>query len=157
MTATGRQLLLEAYLARLALIKTADGYQTNVGASPSTTLVLGESVELGQDDPEAVIAIVVGDEEPRRSDENVYSVLPVEFQALVRVSANGSFSVAYLAAEAILSDIKKAIETPDRFASLVRPRIERGVVRTVPREPGSLTVGVGITYLAPRIEAWGRP
>lgn len=154
--ATSRQLLLEALRGRLRAIRTSDGFQTDVGASDDT-LIIGESVELGPDDPAVAIAMVVGDEEPQRNGENVFSELPIEFQALVRVSNDG-FSAAYLAAEALVSDIKRALELSDRsVGGLVRPRLERGVVRTVPRESGSQTVGVGITYLAPRVEAWGNP
>lgn len=157
MSQPARQQLLEAYLARLSDIQIANGYQTDVGANPTTQIILGESVELGKDDPDVAIAIVIGDEEVRRSDENVFSFLPVEFQGLAKIAAGG-FTAAYLAAEALLGDIKKAIEQPDRgFGGLVRPRIERALVRTLPRQPGSTTAGVGITYLAPRLEKWGAP
>jgi len=148
--AARRRLILEAIRARLWEIRTVNGFATDAGE----TVFLGETPELGPDDPEQAIAIVVDDELPAHQGENVFSVMPVVVAAL----AKADLDEPWLAVEAVLGDIKRAIELEDRtLGGLVRLRFERGATRTMKREPGSVTVGVAIEYRAPILEKWGSP
>jgi hypothetical protein len=110
-------------------------------------------VQLGADDPDTAIAIVVQDTAPQYQGENVFEVLPVEIQAL----AKADLDEPWIAAEEILSRCITAIELTDRtLGGLVKRMIEIGPTRTLPREEGSTTVGIAITYRAPYSRRWGR-
>lgn len=143
-----RQLILEAFKSRLEAITAVDGFQTNAGDA----VFLGESVVIG---PEAdtAIAVVVGDEESRYVGANVFSVLPIEIHAFARADLDEP----WLAAEAVLADIKRAIEIEDRTLGGVSRRIERRGTRAIDREPGATVVGISIGYEAAYVEAWGNP
>lgn len=150
MASARRQLILEALRDRLALITVEHGFNTDAGA----TLFTGETPELGEGDPEVAIALLVRDEEPQFQGENILTRLPIEIQALAKADLNDP----YLVAEQILGDIKRAVELDDRtLGGLVRRQLERGVTRTLTRQPGSVTVGVGVLYVAPYVEKWGHP
>lgn len=148
--ASRRQLILEAIRTRLEAIQIDDGFQTNAGSQ----LFMGEAPTLGEDDPDVAIAIVVGDDNPSYQGEQTMLAMPVMVQAIAKADLDDP----YVAAEAVLADIKKAVELADRtLDGLVRRQIQRGATRTLPREPGSTTVGIGITYVAPYTELWGTP
>lgn len=150
MPAARRQQVLETYRARLRVIDQAHGFTTNAGAA----VFMGEAPELGPDDPDQAIALLVEDETPQHVGENVHTLLPVAIAAL----AKANLDEPWLAAEEVLGDIKRAIELEDRtLGGLVRARIARGPTRTMERDAGSQTVGIAITYLNPLVEAWGRP
>jgi hypothetical protein len=145
-----RQLILEALKARAEKIRIADGYQTDAGL----TVHLHEAPAFGEDDPETAIAMVVADDELKWHGNKAFIVLPIEFQALAVASPD----VPWGALEAILADIKMAIELPDRTVDgLAAAYMERGTTRTLGREPGVESVGVGVQYLVPYREAWGNP
>lgn len=147
---TKRQDILEALRARLQAITRIGGYATDAGA----LVFLGEQPDLGPDDPDVALAIGVGDDEPGHQGEHVFIRLPLEIQAI----AKASLDEPWLTIEAVIGDIKKAVEQSDRtLGGYVKRQIERGVTRTLAREPGSTTVGVGITYVAPYVEVWGAP
>lgn len=149
-TASRRQLIVLEFLNRLSAIKQSEGFQTDAGFR----VYLGEVLALDNDDPDAVIALVVRDDIPGRTMENVSITLPMEIQAVAKADINQPL----LAAEALIADIKKAIELPDRFlGGLLKERITRSQTRSLPREAGSPTVGISITYLVPYVEAFGRP
>lgn len=151
--ASRRQRLLEAVLARLQAITVANGFQTNAGDN----VFLGVAPEFGPDDPSAAIAVAVGEEVPRFQQANLLIGLPIAIQALVNLEKD-DLDQPWLMVEAVIADIKTAIELEDRtFDGLVAMRIERGSVLTIPREPGSTTVGAQVTYIAPYIEGWGTP
>lgn len=151
-----RQRILEVVKARLEAIvegqPSADGV---VFATSAGELVfMNETPALGPDDPDIAIAVVVGDDAPNRTGEHVSLELPLELQAI----AKADLEEPWAAAEMVLADIKRAMELRDRtLEGLVRPRMERGVTRTLEREPGTPVVGVGIAYLCPYIEQWGAP
>lgn len=147
---TTRELILSAFLVRVGEIRTANGFNTEVGWK----VFLGETPVLGPDDPEAALAIVVREDVVPFQGENVLVHLALEFQAIAKADINH----AWLMVERVLADIKRAVELPDRtLGKLVPRRIERGSSRTLPREPGSTVVGAGVTYTAPYVEAWGNP
>lgn len=148
MANTKRLDILLALQTLVATITIEGGFQTDAGA----TVFLGEVPELGEDDANQAIALLVGDDEPG-ADRMV--VLPVTVVALVDVE---QLDAPWLALEAVLGDIKKAIETEDRtLGGLLKGQLTRGQTQTFPREAGSRTLGVGVTYRAPYLEVWGQP
>lgn len=145
-----RELILAALLERIEAIRTTNGFNSDAG----TRVFLGESPVLGPDDPDAAIAVVVGDDVTPYVGENVFVVLVVELQAVAKSNINHP----WLAVEGLLADIKRAIEVEDRTLGKLLPnKLERGSSRTLPREPGSATVGASVTYIAKYPEAWGHP
>lgn len=150
MAASTREQILEVVLARLRAIAQVDGFSTNAGAA----VYLGEAPALGPDDRDVAIVIGIGDDAVRYQGEQLYLDLPLEIGAL----AKADLSAPYLAAEAVLADIKRAMELTDRtLGGLVKRQMERSPTRTLPREPGSTAVGVAITYVCPYTEVWGNP
>jgi hypothetical protein len=145
-----RQQIIEVFRARLLAIAAGAQFETDAGA----TVFVNETPALGPDDPATAIAVVIGEDIPSRSGEHTILELPIEIHAL----ANADLDAPWVAVEAVLADIKRAIELPDRsLGGLVKARIERGSTRTLEREDGSTTVGAGITYLVPYAEVWGDP
>lgn len=145
-----RQEILREFIERLETIAVANGYQTDAGQ----TLFIGETPALGEDDPAAAIAVLVGDEEPQYQGEQLLIRLPYDVQAHVRADLDEP----WLTVEQVIADIKRAVELADRtLGGLVKRQIERGAVRALPRESGSTTVGASVTYYAPYTEAWGDP
>ena len=148
---TQRQTILTDAVGRLAQILTSNDYQTNAGAD----VFLGEKPELGADDPDEIIAIVIGDDEVRVDSKKTFITLPLELQAIVKVTQTN----ASLRAEAMLGDLKTAMETDavNGRRELGGYPLRRGTTRTLPREPGSTTAGVGVTYFVDYSEAWANP
>lgn len=145
-----RQLVLEEFKDRLARVTVANGFQSDAGE----TLFVGETPDLGEDDPPAAIAILVGDEEPVYQGVQLHIRLPYEIQAHVKANLEQPWETV----EQIIADIKKAVELEDRkFGGLIPRQIERGTVRGLPREAGQTTVGAAVTYLAAYTETWGDP
>jgi hypothetical protein len=150
MAASVRQRIIEAFLTRVLAIATADGFDTDAGR----TVFLGEAPQLGESDPSEAIALVVGDDQVKYQGVNLLIALPISIQAL----AKADLEQPWLAAEAVLGDIKRAVELADRtLGGLVQRQFERGTTRALPRVPGSTTVGIVIEYQAPYVEAWGNP
>jgi len=147
-TASRRQQILEAFRDRLLAVTTDDDFERR------PTLFLGETPPLGPDDPDTAIAIVVQDTEPQYQGVNVFESLPIEIQAI----AKADLDQPWLAAEDILGRCIAAIELEDRtLGGLVTRKIDVGPTRTLPREEGSTTVGIAITYVAPYARQWGVP
>lgn len=143
-----RQLILAALLTRAGSITVENGYATDAGAR----VFLGEEVQLGEDDPPSAIALVVQDSVPTQSTGYIDEPLDVEVQALVRAD----LEQPHIAAEVLLADIKHAFETGDRtLGSLLKGEMTLGPTRVVPRQPGALTVGVGVTYRTRFLRQWG--
>jgi|SRR6185369_10136330 len=148
--ASNREQVLVAVRARLRAILQAEGFRTNVGQA----VFLNEVPDLGPDDPDEIIAMVVGTDQPRYQGMQVFIDLPIEIQAVAKADLDDP----YLTVEAVLADVKEAIELEDRTLNgLVKHQIERGPTRTLPREPGSTTVGVAIMYGFPYTEVYGAP
>lgn len=157
-----RQRILEAFVARLRAIRKVDGFDTDAGLH----VHLAEAPAFGPDDPETVIAVVIGDDAPRFQMEKVLNHLPLEVQVLADVSRPEDMEKPWLAIEAVLGDVKRAVELADRrfhveidgkTIPLLTSELLRGPTRTLPRETGTTVVGAGIAYFAPFAEVWGRP
>lgn len=145
-----RRRALEAIVARLQDIQTANGYLTNAGS----VVYLGGSPGLGKDDPDVALAVVILDDEVTYVGENIRVNLPIEIQALAKAELDNP----YIASESVLADVKTAVELEDRrLGGLLRDRMKRGSTRTLEREPGSLDVGVSVLYTLPMVEKWGDP
>jgi hypothetical protein len=161
--ASRREQILGALSSRLAAIAIGNGYNTDAGAE----IWLGQVMEFGEDDPNAVISIVVGDEQPTGALQK-YKVqvgVPYEIQAVVRVSPDRN---EWRLVERMIEDIKRAVELDDPSLGLHTDGrmlvngngsdgLIRDRVRTLPREPGMTTVGAGVTYIAQIVEQWGAP
>lgn len=142
--------ILQALTTRVQEITVGHGFNTDAGL----TVFLGETPQLGPEDPPAAVALVVGDEVPKYQGENVFIELPIGVQALARADLDQP----WVTVEALIGDIKRAVELADRtLGGLVRRQIVRGPVVALEREPGSTTVGASVTYFAPYVEAWGNP
>ncbi len=149
MAETTRQLILAAFLAAVREITIANGFATDAG----NTVYIGETAQLGDDDPDQAIALVVDDDDAR-SPGYVFVTLPIVVQAL----AKADLDEPWLVVESLLGDLKRAIETEDRtLGGLLKSELQRGSTRTLAREPGSTTVGAAITYRCEYVEVWGNP
>jgi hypothetical protein len=143
-----RELVLAEAIERLAQIQQRAGFNTDAGEH----VFLGETPQLGKDDPDAALAIVVGDDEATAIDSRrSFRLVPLEIQAVIKVGR----CQGWITVEQMLADIKRAFETEDRRL-LTYPQ-SRGATRTLPREEGSTVAGVGITYFIDMAEAWGLP
>ena len=150
-----RQAALAVLLSRVELISVANGYQTNAGEHIS----VAETVTLGPDDPEASIAVLVSPSAPGHEMENIVVELPLEVAAVVRegsavLAEFGRYS--WFTVEAILADIKRAVEQDRNLAGTVM-EFKRGPERPFDREPGSEFVGAGVEYVLRYVERWGQP
>lgn len=140
--------ILNEIRTRLALIRIANGYNTNAGA----LIFLGEKVTLGSSDPEQALAIEVRDDEPGHQGMNVVTVLPIEIQAIVK----DTVATPILAVENVIADIRKAIETDQDLGGLALAQrgLMRGQTRVIPREEGLTTMGAGCEYQIHFAEKW---
>jgi len=147
---SNRSEILDIVTARLQGIRVTNGYATDAGRS----LFLGEASSLGPDDPSSAVAIVIGEDTPTYQGEQVLIRLPLTIAALAKADLDAPWSTL----EAILGDIKRAIEVADRrMGGRLKAPLTRGTTRTLPRETGSTTVGIGITYWISYQEVWGTP
>ena len=148
--ASKREAILTALIARVSAIQVANGFATDAGA----VVIVGETPELGPDDPTVALAVILGDDQPGYQGEHVFVELPIGIQALARAD----LEQPWLSIEAVIADIKRAVELEDRtLGGVVRRFLQRGPTRALPREPGSTTVGAVVTYIAPFVEQWGNP
>jgi hypothetical protein len=148
---TRRARIVEEIYRRLRTIRQVDGFETDCGE----TAAIGEVAELGPDDPAQAIRLAIGDEEVRwqTAGKALLVTLPFSVRALSRAKTD-----PWTAIEAMVGDIKRAVEVGDPFTVGV-PNVvfERGPVMTLEREPGSVTVGAGVTYRVAYKESWGAP
>lgn len=154
---TQRVRILTAILERLQAIRAGEEAPEGNGTfltSVGDAVHLGVEPKLSKDDPDALV-IAIGDDVPEVPGQQLKALIdvPVEIQAL----AAADLDQPWLTVEALLGDIKRALELRDRqFGGLLRT-FTRGPSRTLPREPGSTSVGVGITYQVGYSEVWGKP
>ncbi len=135
---------------RLEEILTTNGFNTDAGQ----LVMLAEQPVFGPDDPEALLSILVGSDEPGFQGENTVIDLPVEVQAIVKASVTDP----WVTVEAVIADIKTAVETDHDFGGvLLRRGLVRGPTRPFDREAGSEFVGAGIEYRLMYNERWGAP
>lgn len=155
---TKRRAILQVVLDRLATVRRTNEFSSNLGRQ----VYLGEIPELTPDDDEEAVAVVVGDDQVKWQQEKKYIELRFEIVAVVNLSARTvEKKQAWMRVECLLEDIKTAIEAetdPGRtMDGLLTGKLNFGTTRVLPREAGSMVVGVGIVYSAPYTESWGRP
>jgi hypothetical protein len=148
---TKRQLILEALKGRVEAIQVVDGFATDAGLS----VLLGERPMLGPDDPETAIAILVFNSVVKAQGHKLFIGLPIGLAAI----AKADLDAPSVAIEAILGDIKRAVELEDTtLGGLLLRSFERGPERTMDRaETGTTTVGVMVMYDLSYCETWGKP
>lgn len=145
-----RKLIIEALANRAAQIRVANGFNTDAGL----TLFLGTSPSLGPDDPETAISLLVGRTRTTVDIESLKTItLPVMFDALAREDLANPL----LAAESVIGDLKRAIETTDLTLGGLAEHLDPGEVESIPREDGTLSIGLRLEYLVRYTEAWGNP
>lgn len=145
-----RQDALRVLKERLEGITQGNGFQTDAGAS----LFIGERPVGGPDDPEASICVMPQADVPGHQMKNVVTALPVLVQAIVKLGENDQ---PWDIVEAILADIKRAVETDfDLSGTLLKQHgLQRGITTPHDREGGSLFVGATIEYRLEYAEGWG--
>jgi hypothetical protein len=147
-----RQAILEAWIALLQTIRTANDFETDVGAQ----LFLGDKSDLGPNDPSQALALDIGDEDSRWQGPGkaLFCTMLLHNRAL----ASGDLEQPFAMSETIVADIKKCIEGTDpQLGGLLMAPMERGPVVMLPREEGSTTVGASVIYRVQWKEKWGAP
>jgi len=133
----------------VAAIHVADGFASDAG----DTVLVGP-IQLGPDDPATALTLLPEDEVSPHQGAAFFVELPIEIQALARQGTDQ----AWLTVEAMVGDIKRAIELDDRTLGGLLPQpLRRGTIRVLERPPGATDVGLGITYVAGYKESWGAP
>jgi len=146
-----RQDVITAFAARLSNITQANGYQTDAGA----LVLVGQAPVLSDGDPDQALALVIGPDVSGYQGENVQTSIPLTVHALVRAE---DITQPYLDAEAVIADIKKAVETDHDLGGLLKPRgLTRGVTTAAVREPSSSFVAASVDYNVEFAEKWGAP
>jgi hypothetical protein len=156
MGASKRRQLLDAIVTRLeaivagAVAPLGDTFETDAGRA----VYQGDIPQLTDADPEQAIAVMPDTDEPRAIGSVAFQVvLPVNIHAIAKVTIDDPWT----AAEQVVGDIKRAIETDDQtFEGLVQ-HIEREGVSVQERDPGSTVVAVTVPYRFTFREQWGRP
>lgn len=155
MALSRRHQFIEEVQARLEVITVANGFNSNAGAA----LFLGFAPDLGEGDPDDALAVLIGqDDLDEFQGKSVSYELPIEIQAIAKLTESEELEYPWIRVEQMVQDIKRAFELEDRqFSGALTTHIERGNTRTLKRETGSTTVGAGITYVGRLKEAWGAP
>ena len=147
---SARQQALATLRTRVQGILVAEGFQTNAGG----LVFLAEKPHLGPDDPGEAIAIEVLPDEPGHQGEKVALTLPIAVQAIVKADLDDPG----MTVEAVIADIKNAVETDHDLGGTLLPRgLERGVTAQLDREDGSTFVGAAVGYRLRFTEDWGAP
>jgi len=138
--------------ARLAEIQVANGYNTDAGLH----ILMGEVPHETLDDAAASLAVTVRDDEPGSQLEQVVVTLAVQVHGTMKVLDTAA---PLDSIEALVADIKTAVEQPDRTlgGTLVARGITRGSTQVFERSAGSEVVAVAVTYNLVFAEAWGNP
>lgn len=151
--ASRREQIIAALVERAQAITRFDGFNTDAGKS----LVVGESVALGPDDPDTVLVLLIGDDDVATWQAGkVFYRLPFRFQVISKAGREETWRDV----EQLLQDVKRAIEQSDdrQLGGLLNyPGLERQPARVLRREPGAVDVGVELVYMAPLQETWGNP
>jgi len=146
-----RQQILAVVVTRLSAITLADDqFFTDAGA----TLFAGEAPQLGKDDPEHAIAVLLAEDQPAPAGPGYLVTGTLEIHAV----ANPTLDDSYVVVEQLLADIKRAMELTDRrLGGLLNSDMVRESSRPLPRQEGSLTVGASVSYTLRWKEGWGLP
>lgn len=154
-TLSKRQQIWLELLRRVERITPENGFATDAGA----TVFLNETPDLGPDDPVNAVAIVSQPDEVTWQGGKLLVRWPIEAVALAKAVVNGSWAQAWMEAEAVSADLKRALELDDRTFGrlLVNRGLERGSTRVIARDPGGTTVGAAVRYELVFEEIWGNP
>lgn len=154
MSASKRRQLLDAIVTRLEAIRA--GQTSDTGATFETdaggAVYMGEAPQLGEGDPDEAVAVLVLEDEPTPFGPSIRIVLPVDVQAVCKSDLDNPWR----AAEQVVADIKRAVEIDRSLEGLVQS-LDRGPVTVQPREPGTTTVNVSVSYRLTFKEDWGNP
>lgn len=157
-----RQAAIADLVRRLEFITKVKGYNTDAGEH----IFIGEAPTFGEDDPPEALAVLVEEDSPQIQGGLIRTRTPIEIWAVVPAGVEDPL----LAIEAIITDIKEAVEIEangsiDRFLGIVDdagkpygtlPRgLERGVIKPLKRQEGSTYVGAAVEYIANFEERWG--
>ena len=142
--------------SRVETILVANGFSTNAGQR----VYLGEAPVASPGDPDASLALVVGEDDPGFQGEHVVVDLPVDIQVIVKADTSDPWTTV----EEIIGDVKTAVETDHELATVAKPNgtlihrgLERGRVAPFDRDSGSEYVGAAIRYNLKMAETWGAP
>jgi hypothetical protein len=152
MAQSTRELILGVFETRLAAIDGTGVFSTRAGE----TLFLMETPNLGPHDVAEAILIVPEPDVVVHQKLKLLIDLPIGLFAVVKADRARPFTIV----EAMIADIKRAIELEDRRLGLrnVDSRgIKRGPTTPYQRPDGSLYVGTSIHYTVPYEEGWGAP
>lgn len=145
-----RQDIITELTSRLADILITNGYQTDAGA----LVLVGQTPSLSESDPDQALALVIGPDSVGYQGEDKQITLTVTIHALVRAD----IATPTTAAEAVLSDIKTAIETDHNLGGLLKPRgLKCAGTVALQREQGSEYIGGSVSYDLEFAETWGAP
>lgn len=156
-----RMAALEDMLKRLAFIQTAKGYNTDAGVY----VLEGEAPQFGESDPDAALAVFVGDDSPTILGGTVRTQIPIEIWACVPVRLGSPL----MKVEELIADIRTAVEiekdgSTDRSLGVwdggpatMPTGLDRGPTRPLRREPGTTFVGASVEYVARFETRWGQP
>jgi hypothetical protein len=156
-----RQAAIGDLVGRLAFITKAKGYNTDAGEH----IFVGEAPTFGEADPPEALAVLVEEDSVQVNGGVIRARTPIEIWAVVPAGTSDPL----LAVEAIIADIKEAVEIEadgavDRFLGVLTedgkpygtlPRgLERGTIKPLRRQEGSTYVGVAVEYVAHFEERW---
>lgn len=147
-----RELAVQAIVTRLADVTVAKGYNTDAGSH----IYEGEVPQLGPDDETAALAVTLDDDSVEaRQGEHVICDLLVTVHAVIP----DTLATPLRSVEAIVTDIKRAVEKTDRTLGgvLMNRGLTRGSTRVKRREVGSKVVGAAVEYRLQFGEVWGAP
>ena len=145
-----RQSILTEIVSRLSGISLLGGYQTDAGA----LIFVGQTPALSEADPEQALALVVGSDAVGYQGENVLTQLSIVVHAILRADVDEPT----LASEAVIADIKKAVEIDRDLGGILTPRgLERGTTTAAQRYQGSEFVAATVEYRCRFVERWGQP
>lgn len=146
-----RKRILEALAERLRVIQMANGYATDAGR-----YLYWGPVVLGPNDPPVGIAIVPGPTETNALQQGKKIItLPVEFHALA--FAPQEVDDAWLRVEAVLADIKRAIELEDTTMGRLAVDLTAGEVTPLVKSESGVFIGYAAEYRVVYTEHWGDP
>jgi hypothetical protein len=138
---------------RLSNILRANGFHTDAGEKVAD----GEAYQLGSDDPDVALAMIVLDEDmlAPQGDRKRAIHLPIDIIILVKPDLSdvrGSIEDA-------IEDVRRAVEGDgenDRMlGGILANTLRLGPIRTLPRDSGTSTAGATLPYSLPISDGYG--
>lgn len=144
-----RREAIRAFKALLTGIKRADGYFTDAGE----VIAVGEAYQLGPDDPDVVLAMIVNDEDMLAPQGDVKRAvhLPIDVVVLVRPNLDDVIG----SIEDGIEDVRRAVEADRTLGGILINTLRLGRIRTLPRESATATAGAVLPYTLPVSDAYG--